>query len=121
MFKGILDDNDYLIGFCFSNDVNGAKSIDITEEQRQTFYNRIHDVDKFKYVNGELVLERDFQKYAEYLRDIRKVRCFDIINRGKFWYNKLSEEQIVELNAWYQAWLDVTNTYVIPKTPSWLI
>lgn len=54
------------------------------------------------------------------LREQREIECFSIINRGKLWYDKLTEEQVQELNTWYQAWLDVTETKVIPIKPSWL-
>lgn len=55
------------------------------------------------------------------LRNQREVECFPIINRGKLWYDKLTTEQIAELNKWYNAWLDVTETRIIPTKPSWLI
>lgn len=55
------------------------------------------------------------------LRNQREAECFPIINRGKLWYDNLTTEQIAELNEWYNAWLDVTETKVIPTRPSWLI
>lgn len=54
------------------------------------------------------------------LRSQREKACFPYINRGALWYSKLSDEQMNELNAWYQAWLDVTNTKVLPDMPTWL-
>lgn len=59
----------------------------------------------------------------ELKNDLRKRReqvCFPIINRGQLWYNTLTAAQITELSAWYQAWLDVTETRVVPTAPSWL-
>jgi hypothetical protein len=32
----------------------------------------------------------------------------------------LTADQKNELNVWYQAWLDVTTTKVVPKDPEWL-
>lgn len=55
------------------------------------------------------------------LRNQREVECFPIINRGKLWYDTLTTEQVTELNEWYNAWLDVTETRIIPTKPSWLI
>lgn len=55
------------------------------------------------------------------LRNQREVECFHIINRGKLWYDTLTTEQVTELDEWYKAWLDVTETRVIPTKPSWLI
>lgn len=54
------------------------------------------------------------------LRSRRTSECFSIVNRGQLWYNRLTEEQIAELNVWYQSWLDVTDTLVVPDKPEWL-
>lgn len=54
------------------------------------------------------------------LREQRETECFPIINRGTLWYNKLTIEQQQELEIWYQAWLDVTETKSVPVKPSWL-
>lgn len=55
------------------------------------------------------------------LRERRDIECFSIINRGKLWYDNLTEQQIAELNVWYHQWLDVTITKVIPQMPNWLV
>lgn len=54
------------------------------------------------------------------LRRRRAEECFSVVNRGKLWYDCLSIEQLSELNDWYFAWLDVTETKVIPTKPEWL-
>ena len=54
------------------------------------------------------------------LREARERECFPIINRGKLWYDLLTFEQLSELRAWYKAWLDVTETLIIPTKPEWL-
>ena len=54
------------------------------------------------------------------LRTQRAEECFSVINRGEPWYKRLTEEQKAELDAWYQAWLDVTETRTVPDKPSWL-
>lgn len=54
------------------------------------------------------------------LRFQREEECFPIINRGQLWYNNLSGDQLQELNEWYRAWLDVTETRVVPTKPSWV-
>ena len=69
------------------------------------------------------ILEQPKQTYEQIingLRARREIECFSIINRGQLWYNKLTEEQKVELDNWYNAWLDVTETMVIPEKPNWL-
>lgn len=57
----------------------------------------------------------------EALRIRRVSECFTIINRGDAWYALLTEEQRAELQTWYQAWLDVTETLVVPAKPEWII
>ena len=54
------------------------------------------------------------------LRFQRKEECFPIINRGTLWYDLITPEQTAELKIWYQAWLDVTDTLIIPEKPLWL-
>ena len=54
------------------------------------------------------------------LRNKREKQCFTYINRGQLWYGKLTDAQKNELDAWYQAWLDVTETKNIPTAPAWL-
>lgn len=54
------------------------------------------------------------------IRADRENACFPIINRGQLWYNKLTESQKTELDAWYQAWLDAPETLTEPETPAWL-
>ena len=54
------------------------------------------------------------------IRADRENACFPIINRGQLWYNKLTESQKTELDAWYQAWLDAPQTLTEPETPAWL-
>ncbi len=60
------------------------------------------------------------EEELNHLRKSREYQCFSIINRGQLWYNTLTEAQIQELNQWYQDWLDVTETKVIPTKLSWL-
>lgn len=65
----------------------------------------------------------DLRKHAStimHIRDRRAKECFAIINRGKPWYDTLTEEQKIELNEWYHKWLNATETLVIPKKPDWL-
>ncbi len=84
--------------------------------------------------NGALFLE-EYTKTEEYkkkeqqweenhwlnrLRQQRETECFSIVNRGYLWYQKLTKEQMEELDRWYQDWLDVTNTKTIPPKPAWL-
>lgn len=60
------------------------------------------------------------EKFIADLRALREKKCFSIINRGALWYETLTEEQVMELRKWYNAWLDVTVTFKIPRKPKWL-
>lgn len=62
----------------------------------------------------------DIKNELNTLRKLRAKECFPVVNRGKLWYDCLSIEQLSELNDWYFAWLNVTETKVIPTKPEWL-
>lgn len=64
--------------------------------------------------------EYEDKQYLNELRARRKTECFEIVNRGKVWYDNLTEEQHQELDKWYEDWLNVTETKVIPTKPNWL-
>jgi hypothetical protein len=68
------------------------------------------------YDNTEDVLNEKISK----LRLKREVECFSIINRGKLWYDNLTQEQLEELNKWYIDWLNVTETLIEPIKPEWI-
>ena len=81
---------------------------------------REYDVNQYQdYI--EVVRRPNWEKERiERLRAERERVCFPVINRGELWYARLTEEQKSELDAWYQAWLNVTETWKIPETPSWV-
>lgn len=60
------------------------------------------------------------EEYINNLRAKRETECFPIINRGQLWYDTLTEEQKAELKEWYIAWLNVTDTLVMPIKPKWV-
>jgi hypothetical protein len=64
-----------------------------------------------------MIIEQD---YGLILRERRKKECFPIVNRGFLWYNRLTREQLNELDEWYQAWLDAPKTRVVPPLPQWV-
>ena len=73
----------------------------------------------WKYVDNEFVIVK--LEDDSILRERRQRECFDIIdNRSALWYKHLTDDQMNELNAWYEAWLKVTDTHIIPTKPSWL-
>ena len=73
----------------------------------------------WRYINGTFVEEPLFTD--DVLRYRRETECFLIIdNRSQLWYNHLTLAQKNELDAWYEAWLHVTETRKIPEKPEWL-
>ena len=73
----------------------------------------------WKYKDGKwdcVVIDED-----NWLRFRRQRDCFDLIDgKSNMWYQMLTPEQNDELKKWYQAWLDVTDTKVMPTKPEWL-
>lgn len=110
----ILDKFSYQ-SFPITNDM-----IEIDDELlKQIGKTKCFDVEKQKvtdYDNSAEIKERQINN----LRIQREKECFPIINRGQLWYSMLTAAQYTELQTWYQAWLDVTETLVIPEKPSWL-
>ncbi len=83
-------------------------------DYKQTANGLVYD----KSHNGAQQQEHELKLFT--LRQRRASLCFDIVNRGQVWYNTLTEEQRQELQEWYQAWLDVTDTLVEPIKPKLL-
>ena len=55
------------------------------------------------------------------LRERRQIECFNLLsNLSIFWYNNLSETELAEIKSWYVAWLNVTDTKLIPTLPECL-
>ena len=120
--KVLLSEQGYVVSYALEGNlleaVEAAEPADLSHfEEHFTAY-QVRD--------GTLVFD-DTQAEAEQAqaakdayRKRREVECFPIINRGRLWYDTLSEEQLSELKTWYQAWLDGTNTQTIPEKPEWL-
>ena len=54
------------------------------------------------------------------LRIMWGLECFSVINKRYLWYAKLSEQQFVELNEWYNIWLNVPQTRNVAVRPDGL-
>lgn len=80
----------------------------------------------YRYENGQAVFDEEKYMAAQEteliteFRARRESECFPVINRGQLWYDRLTEGQKSELSAWYQAWLDVTETKEAPEIPEFL-
>lgn len=85
---------------------------------------KLEEIDlNLRWNGASLVLDTNPKVIAKELKNLRNKReneCFSVINRGQLWYNKLTEEQRLELDIWYKKWLDVTETRIIPEKPIWL-
>lgn len=103
----------------------GSHSITVTEPENLDDFERNYgsyhlSEDGVLVKNGDKQKELEVEAELNDLRSQREKTCFPYINRGYLWYSKLTEEQKEELDAWYQAWLDVTDTKVLPDMPAWL-
>ena len=113
--KVLLNEQGYVVSYAFEGDlldaVEAAEPADLSHfEECFTAY-RVQD--------GVLVFD-DAPAAAAQHRQRRQAECFSVINRGRLWYDALTEEQLSELKTWYRAWLDGTNTQTIPEKPEWL-
>ena len=120
--KILIDENKYLTCFCIDAELENG--IEVAEpDDLQSFIDTFR---AYKYEDGNLILdEQKLQsvndtRIVDELRFKREKACFPIINRGELWYSRLTADQKKELDTWYQAWLDVTDTNVLPDTLAWL-
>lgn len=80
----------------------------------------------YYYRDGQLILDterqnqQNIQDHQTRLRGRREKECFRVINRGQLWYATLTVQQLGDLADWYKAWLDVTDTFIVPEMPDWL-
>lgn len=108
--EGILPD-----GIAIEIDVDNFNFDDFLENYRAYKF----DGNKINRDDKQAIIVKD-ENEKELLRVRRLKECFPIINRGDMWYKSLSDEQEKELNIWYKAWLDVTETKQVPNIPKWL-
>lgn len=96
-----IDEKDYHV----SNGYNG-----------HVFFNDYMQTTEYRLKAESYHAEQELKE----LRRRRERECFPIVNRGEAWYRLLLEYQRQELYVWYQQWLDVTETRVIPQKPTWM-
>jgi hypothetical protein len=99
---------------------NGGKEVkwvvDVVGVVGKEGYDEYEDIQVFI----PYTLEETIERKKEQLRAQREKECFSVINRGKLWYKQLSYEQERELELWYNAWLNATETLTIPERPNWV-
>jgi hypothetical protein len=114
----------YVENYAVIGDLPGGTFVEFPEDEMETFevFHRSYKISE----DGSLVLDMkkvESNQQEEIRNDLRYERelvCFPVINRGKLWYDSLTPEELDELEAWYQAWLDAPQTGIVPNTPSWL-
>ena len=120
--KALLNENGFIISYALVGDlVDGVdlpdpEDVEHFQENFAAYKVRDGTAAFDSEHNDALLLEAKKDEYR--LR--REKECFSIINRGQLWYDKLSKKKKEELEQWYQAWLDATNTGVMPKKLAWL-
>nr|DAO52967.1 MAG TPA: Protein of unknown function (DUF2977) [Caudoviricetes sp.] len=120
--KALLDEKGFIISYALVGDLVDGIDLpdpeDITHfEEHFTAYQVRDGAAAFDSAQNE-ALQIEAQKNEFRLR--REKECFSIINRGQLWYEGVSITQLLELRQWYKAWLNVTETMVVPEKPSWL-
>ena len=117
-----IDEQGYITEFAIVGELVGD-SIEVKTPDDLDFMLKY---ESYRYDSGTLIYDAykhsviEHEIYLTELRETRQRECFSIINRGVLWYSTLAEDQVEELAQWYQDWLDVTDTLVIPTTPEWI-
>ena len=99
---------------------NGGKDVKKVIDVEGQEYQPAKEYNEEIYIYKPYTAEELKEIKLNNLRARRETECFPIINRGRLWYDSLTSEQTQELNTWYQAWLDVTETLEIPQKPIWI-
>ena len=120
--KVLLNEQGFITSFALiGNIVDGIDLPDPEDvshfEEHFAAYKVLDGTAAFDSEQNETLLS-EAQKNEFRLR--REKECFSIINRGQLWYEGVSITQLLELRQWYKAWLNVTETMVVPEKPAWL-
>lgn len=111
---------------CFYSDETKPDDTSGMVEYSDDAYTELMNVDSLHYVTQDpdtglpVQAEKSDDAKKRILRARRNNLCFPYINRGELWYDLLTDDQKEELRTWYQAWLDVTETFEEPDAPDWL-
>ena len=120
--KALLDDKGFIIRYALvGNLVDGIDlpdPEDITHFEEHFAAYQVRDGTAAFDSEHDEALQTEAKKAEFRLR--RETECFSVINRGQLWYEGVSITQLLELRQWYKAWLNVTETMVVPERPAWL-
>lgn len=120
--KALLDEKGFIISYAIVGDLVDGIELPTPEdiahfEEHFAAYKVCDGTAAFDKEHDE-ALQTESQKAEFRLR--REKECFSVINRGQLWYEGVSVTQLLELRQWYKAWLNVTETMVVPEKPAWL-
>ena len=118
----LCDERGFVLSFAFVGNLVDSTEVadpdDLELFMHQFYAFRLHD-GKLVYSQSEYETHVAEEQKEEYRRR-RETECFSVINRGQLWYEGISITQLLELRQWYKAWLNVTETMVVPEKPAWL-
>lgn len=112
----------YVSSYAFVGSLDGGLEVDIPSDMDHFFNN----YESYKLTETGLVFDQEKfdsmkeEEDLETLRERRQTECFEYVDRGALWYDTLTAEQLIELGYFYRAWLNVTETKVVPEKPTWL-
>ena len=120
--KALLDEKGFITSYALVGDlVDGIELPDPEDivhfEEHFAAYKVRDGTAAFDNEHNE-ALQTEAKKDEFRLR--RETECFSVVNRGQLWYEGVSITQLLELRQWYKAWLNVTETMVVPEKPAWL-
>ena len=120
--KVLLDEQGYIQSYALiGNIVDGVEIPDPEDAAHFAEHFAAYKVcDGTASFDKERHASQEQEQKKEALRQQRETECFAVINRGQLGYEGVSIPQLLELRSWYKAWLNVTETLVVPERPSWL-
>lgn len=118
----ITDSDGFVLSFAYEGNLVDGTEVPEPADIEQF----LHQFYAYRLQDGALLYDTDaYQQHldeelkAEY-RQRRETECFAVVNRGQLWYEGISIQQLLELRQWYKAWLEVTETMVVPEKPAWI-
>ena len=118
----VTDEQGFVLSFAYVGTLVGGIEVPEPEDIEQF----LHQFYAYQFQDGKLEYKKDAYEAhvteelkSEY-RQRREKECFSVVNRGQLWYEGISIAQLLELRQWYKAWLNVTETMVVPEKPAWL-
>ena len=80
-----------------------------------------HSINFYTWNEAREVVFDEAAYNKQVLRDRRQVECFQYYNRRFMKSIENDAMKMAELEVWYTAWLNVTDTFIVPVKPAWLV